>query len=52
MRKFGATGHRCAEAAASVSSFLERLYYSIAETLPHEPEPRVAMLLTCAVFTD
>lgn len=32
----GAVGRRSAEATASVTSFLERLYYSTGETLPTE----------------
>jgi hypothetical protein len=33
----GFGGQRSAEAAASVSAFLERTYWSIGETMPHEP---------------
>lgn len=40
MRQFGAVGYRAAQSAASVSAFLERMYWSIGETLPHAQEPQ------------
>lgn len=44
-------GNRTAQAAASVKAFLERTYWSIGETLPHEFLDPKCRFLVCFVVT-